>query len=86
MVLMGNTLMVDHGLGVRSIFIHLNAIMVKEGQRVSQGDVIATVGQTGRATGSHLHYEIAYKGKHVNPSKFMKVANLTCKFDSPSEK
>ncbi len=67
MVLMGNTLMVDHGLGVRSIFIHLNAIMVKEGQRVSQGDVIATVGQTGRATGPHLHWGIYVGAVAVDP-------------------
>ena len=69
MVLMGNTLMVDHGLGVRSIFIHLNRIVVKEGQRVSKGDVIARVGKSGRATGPHLHWGVYVGTVAVDPQK-----------------
>ena len=52
----GGTLIVDHGHGLSSTFMHLNAILVKDGQRVHQGDTIAEVGATGRATGPHLHW------------------------------
>ena len=52
----GGTLIVDHGHGLSSTFMHLNAILVKDGQRVRQGDTIAEVGATGRATGPHLHW------------------------------
>jgi murein DD-endopeptidase MepM/ murein hydrolase activator NlpD len=59
MFLMGKTLMVDHGLGVSSIFIHLDAIMVKTGDLIRQGALIARVGKTGRATGPHLHWGVS---------------------------
>ncbi len=69
MVLMGNTLIVDHGLGVRSIFIHLNRVIVKKGDRVSQGDLIARVGKSGRATGPHLHWGVFVGTVAVDPRK-----------------
>ncbi|NNF97763.1 MAG: M23 family metallopeptidase [Desulfobacteraceae bacterium] len=71
MVLMGNTLIVDHGLGVSSIFIHLNRILVKEGDIVSQGDVIAQVGQTGRSTGPHLHWGVYVGTIAVDPQRIV---------------
>jgi murein DD-endopeptidase MepM/ murein hydrolase activator NlpD len=52
----GGTLIVDHGHGLSSTFMHLSAILVEEGQRVHQGDTIAKVGATGRASGPHLHW------------------------------
>ena len=72
MVLMGNTLMVDHGLGVRSIFIHLNQILVKEGDRIAQGDLLARVGQSGRATGPHLHWGVFVGAIAVDPLQVVK--------------
>ncbi len=54
----GNVLMIDHGLGLGSIYAHLERLLVKEGQRVEQGQPIATVGATGRVTGPHLHWGI----------------------------
>jgi murein DD-endopeptidase MepM/ murein hydrolase activator NlpD len=67
--LMGNTLMVDHGLGVRSTFIHLDRILVQAGERVSQGQAIATVGSTGRATGPHLHWSVSIGTILVDPGR-----------------
>jgi murein DD-endopeptidase MepM/ murein hydrolase activator NlpD len=72
MVLMGNTLMVDHGLGVRSIFIHLNRIRVKEGDRISQGNLLGRVGQSGRATGPHLHWGVFVGTIAVDPLRVVK--------------
>lgn len=67
MYLTGGTLMVDHGLGVRSIFIHLYAIDVKVGDRVLQGNPIAKVGMTGRATGPHLHWGVTVGDVKIDP-------------------
>ena len=67
--LMGNTLMIDHGLGVMSIFIHLDSLDVGEGERVEQGDVVARVGKTGRATGPHLHWGISVGLTTIDPAR-----------------
>jgi murein DD-endopeptidase MepM/ murein hydrolase activator NlpD len=72
MYLMGNTLMVDHGIGVQSIFIHLNSIKVKKGDYVKQGSTIAQVGRTGRATGTHLHWGISVGIVPVDPARLIK--------------
>ena len=63
----GGTLIVDHGHGITSTFIHLSDTLVAEGDVVTQGQAIAKVGATGRATGPHLHYEVMMTGKQVNP-------------------
>ena len=67
----GNFIMVAHGYGVVSRYGHNAQNMVQPGQRVKKGDQIATVGNTGRSTGPHLHYEVLVNGKHTNPKKFM---------------
>lgn len=54
----GNVMVIDHGLGLGSIYAHLERLLVKEGQRVEQGQPIATVGATGRVTGPHLHWGV----------------------------
>jgi murein DD-endopeptidase MepM/ murein hydrolase activator NlpD len=69
--LMGNMLMIDHGLGVRSIFMHLNRILVKEGETVKQGTVIGQVGKTGRATGPHLHWGVSVGTIPVDPARLL---------------
>jgi len=81
----GKFIKIDHGNGYTTSFAHLDNYHVKKGDHVTRGQTIGLVGNSGRSTGSHLHYEIAYKNKTVNPSKFMKVANLTCQFNAPLE-
>lgn len=81
----GKSVKIKHGNGYTTTFAHMHNYHVKKGDYVSRGQIIGLVGNSGRSTGSHLHYEISYRNKHVNPAKFMKVANLTCKFDSPLE-
>lgn len=63
----GNTVMIDHGLGVFTSYNHLSRIDVQEGQVVTQGQIIAAVGSTGLATGPHLHWEVAVRGVDVDP-------------------
>ncbi|URW77050.1 M23 family metallopeptidase [Sphingomonas donggukensis] len=63
----GNLLMLDHGMGLNSAFLHLSRIAVRPGQRVRQGDVIGYVGSTGRATGPHLHWGMKWRGARLDP-------------------
>ena len=63
----GKTVMIDHGLGLTSVYAHMDAINVVEGQVVSQGDPIGAVGKTGRVTGAHLHWGLTWKGVHLDP-------------------
>lgn len=69
--LMGNVLMIDHGLGVSSIFIHLDSVTVSEGDLVRQGEVVARVGQTGRATGPHLHWGVSVGSTPIDPLRLV---------------
>ena len=71
MFLMGKTLMVDHGLGVTSIFIHLDAITADTGDLIRQGEVIARVGKTGRATGPHLHWGVSAGRTPLDPLRLI---------------
>lgn len=71
MFLMGKTLMIDHGLGITSIFIHLDSISVKTGDLLRQGDIIARVGKTGRATGPHLHWGVSVGPVAVDPIRLL---------------
>ncbi len=61
---------IDHGNGFTTMYAHMSELTVKAGQRVKQGDVIGYVGNTGKALLPHLHYEITYKGKSLNPIYF----------------
>lgn len=63
----GNLLIIDHGMGVSSAFLHLSRIDVTEGQRVVQGQVVGAIGATGRATGPHLHWGMMWRGVRVDP-------------------
>ncbi|MCK5576037.1 MAG: M23 family metallopeptidase, partial [Sphingomonadales bacterium] len=63
----GKTMMIDHGLGLTTVYAHMDSISVIEGQVLKQGDAIGTVGQTGRATGAHLHWGMTWKGVHLDP-------------------
>lgn len=63
----GGTVILDHGHGISSVFIHLSRIDVVPGQRVAQGDVMGAVGATGRATGPHLHWGVNWFEKRLDP-------------------
>ncbi len=67
----GNVLVLDHGYGVRTRYGHLNKILVKLGDKVKRGQQVAAVGNTGRSTGPHLHYEVRINGIPENPRKFI---------------
>jgi murein DD-endopeptidase MepM/ murein hydrolase activator NlpD len=66
-----NLVQLDHGASVQTRYGHLSQILVKSGQRVHRGDVIALVGSTGRSTGSHLHYELRVADRAIDPLPFM---------------
>lgn len=70
----GNLIKIQHELGTETRFGHLSRIRVKVGQRVSQGDLIGDIGNTGRSTGPHLHYEVRMNGRAVDPMSFIKAA------------
>ncbi len=62
---------INHGSGIETFYAHLSAILVKPGQPIRRGQVIGLLGNTGRSTGPHLHYEVRIGGKAVNPMYFM---------------
>ena len=64
----GKTIVIDHGCGVSTIYIHLSKIVIREGQEVKKGAIIGEVGETGRATGPHLHWGLTWNGVNLDPS------------------
>ncbi len=69
---MGNYIMIDHGDGLTTIYMHASALYVKSGQSVSKGEKIAAVGTTGNSTGNHLHFGVRLNGTYVNPWNYLK--------------
>lgn len=67
----GNTVTIEHGFGIETKFAHASKLLVHTGQRVSRGQRIALVGNSGLATGPHLHYEVHVKGRPVDPLKYV---------------
>jgi murein DD-endopeptidase MepM/ murein hydrolase activator NlpD len=68
----GNFVKIDHGHGLATGFAHLSRLAVKQGMRVKRGDIVGYVGDTGRSTGSHLHYAVFVNNVPVNPRKYLK--------------
>ena len=69
----GNTVVIDHGGGITTLYAHSQKLLVKKGQKVSRGEKIMLVGMTGYATGPHLHFEVRENGNYVNPlGKYLK--------------
>ncbi|MBL0690229.1 MAG: M23 family metallopeptidase [Alphaproteobacteria bacterium] len=68
----GKTVVVKHGLGFSTMYAHLDEILVKKGDFVNSGDIIAETGNTGRSTGPHLHYEIRFNNQPFNPINFVR--------------
>ena len=64
----GNFIIIDHGLGLNSMYLHLSESFVKEGQIVKKGEVIGKVGTTGRSTGPHLHWSVQWFDKRIDPN------------------
>jgi len=69
----GKMIEVDHGMGIVTRYGHLDEILVKPGDKVGFRAKIGLVGNTGRTSGSHLHYEVVVKGKQLDPQRFMDV-------------
>jgi murein DD-endopeptidase MepM/ murein hydrolase activator NlpD len=67
----GKIVVLDHGYGYQTCYAHNSKILVKVGQRIQRGEKIAAVGNTGRSTGSHLHYEVRLNGVPVNPKRYL---------------
>ncbi|MEO6120333.1 MAG: M23 family metallopeptidase, partial [Terriglobales bacterium] len=72
----GRTVVIGHGNGISTLFGHMSGFAVSTGQRVQRGDVIGYVGQSGRSTGPHVHYEVHIHNTPVNPYKYLR-ATLT---------
>jgi murein DD-endopeptidase MepM/ murein hydrolase activator NlpD len=67
----GNIVKLNHGSGLETRYAHASKLLVKQGERVVKGQVIALVGSTGRSTGPHLHYEIRLNGHPLDPRKYL---------------
>jgi murein DD-endopeptidase MepM/ murein hydrolase activator NlpD len=67
----GNIVKISHGSGLETRYAHASKILVKVGERVTKGQVVAHVGSTGRSTGPHLHYEIRLHGNSLDPRQYL---------------
>lgn len=73
----GKSLFIDHGDGLITMYFHLKKILVKEGDIVRRGEVVALSGKTGRATGPHLHFGVRWRGRRVNPMTLLSSGDFS---------
>ncbi len=73
MIMTGNTIVLNHGYGLETIYIHMSKILVKDGDHVKQGDVIGEIGMTGRANGPHLHFGATWFNTRIDPETLLAV-------------
>jgi len=66
----GKVVMIDHGYGYETLYAHMSKVIVRPGQKIKRGEIIGYVGNTGRSTGPHLHYEVRKNSKPINPVHF----------------
>lgn len=71
----GKTIVIDHGAGIFSLYLHLNEFKVSEGQKVKKGEIIALSGNTGYSISPHLHFSVKINGKNIDPLRFIEVMN-----------
>ena len=71
----GGSIIIDHGEGIFSVYYHLSKFLVKKGQKVKRGQIIALSGKSGRVTGPHLHFGIVLQNSSVEPLKFVSLMN-----------
>lgn len=81
----GNEIIIDHGFGYKTRYAHLSLIEITVGMKIRRGERIGAVGSTGKSTGPHLHYEVIYMGKPVNPLNYMDLAMNTPEFQAMVE-
>lgn len=74
----GRMVEVDHGLGIRTRYAHLAKVQVKKGDRLDPGAAVGTLGNSGRSSGPHLHYEVLLEGRPVDPLRFMEKSRHVC--------
>jgi murein DD-endopeptidase MepM/ murein hydrolase activator NlpD len=70
----GNFVVVDHGQGLLTLYLHLSGFKVKEGDQVKRGEIIGLSGGTGRATGPHLHVAVRWQGTYLDPGLLMRLS------------
>lgn len=70
----GNSVLINHGFGYKTRYAHLKSICVSEGMKIKRGECIGESGNSGRSSGPHLHYEVIYKDKHVNPANYFDLS------------
>ena len=66
----GRNVVIDHGYGYKTLYAHMSKVKTKVGQKVKRGEIIGLVGSSGTSTSPHVHYEVLYKGKKINPLPF----------------
>ncbi len=81
----GNTVFLDHGEGLVSMFCHLDSIAVRVGQELRQGEVLGQVGETGRVTGPHLHWSVSLNNTRIDPALFLSHKTIAA-LDAPNHK